>query len=41
MRDIDNWSNSKIGVLNQQSCKLFGRMDGKNRGVKYFNNIVY
>ena len=41
MRDIDNWSNSKIGLLNQQSSKLFGRMDRQNRGVKYFNNLVY
>ena len=33
MRDIDNWATSKISVLNEQSSKLFNRMDPSQKGV--------
>lgn len=33
MRDIDNWANSKISILNEQSSKLFNRIDPQKKGV--------
>ena len=35
MRDIDNWASSKISHLNEQTAKLFNRMDPTKKGVNF------
>jgi hypothetical protein len=40
-RDVEEWTLSKISLLNEQSSQIFNRYDTLKKGVGLLYNVVY